>query len=377
MYWIAYISTQFFWFKKIIISSLLQLFYKSLSREMEQTDAVYSETRFEGFLFGHSGPVTSIVTGNAQNTDTDDAILVSGSRDKTLIIWNLAEKFEDDRVYGQPKKCLTGHNHFVTDLAISNCNSFVLSSSWDKTLRLWDIRNNGSCKKIFFGHTQEVHSTCFSSNNRQVFSGSSENTLKLWNILGECKATSENHNHHSWVTRVRYSNVPKNPYYASVGRDGRLKLWSGIFKIYASITAHDAAINALALSTNGQYIATGGGTDNSVKIWNYAELSKPHLEFKNECQVNDIAFNDRYQWIAVAYDNGFKVVSLQNKEDHSSVISIEPVDSEDKTEDGEPKKVKKLPKCTSVAWSSNARKLYIGCSDGVIRVYSVNAESSQ
>merc|ERR1712222_87425 len=161
---------------------------------MEQTQ-VAKDVRFEGFLHGHGDVVTSIVTGNAQNADAEDAILVSGSRDKSLIIWNLGKKNEGLRRYGEAEKSLTGHNHFVTDLAMSKCNSFVLSSSWDKTLRLWDIRNNGVCKERFVGHEKEVHTICFSENNRQIFSGSSERQIRIWNNLGECKVVSDVENH--------------------------------------------------------------------------------------------------------------------------------------------------------------------------------------
>ena len=33
-------------------------------------------------------------------------------------------------------------------------------------------------------------------------------------------------------------------------------------------------------------------------------------------------------------------------------------------------------RCTSVAWSANQKKLYVGCSDGHIRVYNILFSSS-
>jgi guanine nucleotide-binding protein subunit beta-2-like 1 protein len=47
-------------------------------------------------------------------------MLLSGSRDKTLIIWNLTR---DESQYGYPKRSLHGHSHIVSD-----CVRF--SSSW-------------------------------------------------------------------------------------------------------------------------------------------------------------------------------------------------------------------------------------------------------
>merc|ERR1712032_1605105 len=122
---------------------------------------------------------------------------------------------------------------------------------------------------------------------------------------------------------------------------GRLKIWTGIFKLYASIKAHDSYINALALSTNGRYIATGGGSDNSVKIWNYNDLSTtPYIE--------------SFQYLAVAYDGGFLVRSISAKEDESEVTRVEPLEEEDREEDDIIKR-SKGPRCTSVTWSSNGQ----------------------
>jgi WD40 repeat protein len=46
-------------------------------------------------------------------TDCDSPnMLLSGSRDKTLIIWNLTR---DETSYGYPKRSLHGHSHIVSD----------------------------------------------------------------------------------------------------------------------------------------------------------------------------------------------------------------------------------------------------------------------
>jgi guanine nucleotide-binding protein subunit beta-2-like 1 protein len=43
-------------------------------------------------------------------------MLLSGSRDKTLIIWNLTR---DEQAYGYPKRSLEGHSHIVSDCVCS------------------------------------------------------------------------------------------------------------------------------------------------------------------------------------------------------------------------------------------------------------------
>lgn len=51
------------------------------------------------------------------NSDANSPnMLLSGSRDKTLIIWNLTR---DEQAYGYPKRSLEGHSHIVSDCVCS------------------------------------------------------------------------------------------------------------------------------------------------------------------------------------------------------------------------------------------------------------------
>jgi len=340
---------------------------------------VTAAVEFLGNLVGHTDMVNSIVTGFNPNHDDEDAILVSCSRDKTLIIWRLEKNAEAEQ-FGVPLKQLTGHNHFVTDLTLTNDNTFVVSSSWDKTLRLWDLRS-GKCVRQFTGsdsghHTKEVMTCTFSQDNRQIFSGGCDKTLLLWNTLGQCKMSSNSnnkndHDHKDWVSKIRFSQSAKTHYYASTGWDGRLKLWSGIFKLQASIKAHDSYINALAISRNGMYLATGG-KDQVVKVWEYVDLSKgATCVYKTDSVINALAFNTNYQWLAAATDNGvliWDIASTSTEPFHK----IPMVPKEGKKE-GE--KNKKVPTCVSLCWSANSQTIYIGCSDGKIRVYNVRVSN--
>ena len=112
-------------------------------------------------------------------------MLLSSSRDKTVILWTLTR---EEGNYGFAQRALRGHSHFVQDVVISSDGQFALSGSWDGTLRLWDL-NTGSTTRRFVGHSKDVLSVAFSVDNRQIVSGSRDKTIKLWNTLGECKYT--------------------------------------------------------------------------------------------------------------------------------------------------------------------------------------------
>lgn len=70
--------------------------------------------------------------------------LASGSRDKTIKIWEVRS--------GKCVLTLIGHDNWVNDLVFHPGGRFLLSVSDDKSLRIWDL-NNGRCfKKMQAAH---------------------------------------------------------------------------------------------------------------------------------------------------------------------------------------------------------------------------------
>ncbi|ANB12085.1 guanine nucleotide-binding protein subunit beta [Sugiyamaella lignohabitans] len=179
-----------------------------------------------GTLEGHNGWVTALAT-SASNPD----ILLSASRDKSLIIWNLTR---DEQAYGVPKRSLHGHAHIVQDVTISQDGSYAISASWDKTLRLWDL-NDGTTLRRFVGHTGDVLSVSFSPDNRQIVSAGRDRTIKVWNTIGDCKYTYDGQKSHSdWVSTVRFSPATddKSHTIISAGWDKLVKVSFNISTIF-------------------------------------------------------------------------------------------------------------------------------------------------
>jgi guanine nucleotide-binding protein subunit beta-2-like 1 protein len=150
---------------------------------------------FRGQLSGHRNWVTSIATTYEQSN-----LVVSGSRDKKIMIWELTPGGDEDGVgagVGYARKSLGGHGETVSCVVLSSDGQFALSGSWDKTMRLWDL-NTGATVRTFHGHTKDVNSVAFSGDNRQIVSGSRDMTIKLWNTLAECMFTRTEDRHTYW-----------------------------------------------------------------------------------------------------------------------------------------------------------------------------------
>jgi len=73
---------------------------------------------------GHLGGVSCL--------EFQEGVLVSGSADKNLIVWNVKN--------GKKLYSLKGHTGGITCLRLHASTGTVVSGSMDKTLRLWDLK---------------------------------------------------------------------------------------------------------------------------------------------------------------------------------------------------------------------------------------------
>ena len=65
---------------------------------------------YRGYLKGHGGWVTSLVVGEGEFDGENKEYLMSASRDKTMIRWDLEAKKDTDeeKEWGKPRKMYTG-----------------------------------------------------------------------------------------------------------------------------------------------------------------------------------------------------------------------------------------------------------------------------
>lgn len=106
------------------------------------------------------------------NEDT----IVTSSWDHTIRVWDLALKGIKSEISG---------NKSFFDISYSKLNGLVIACSADKNLSLYDLRTNvgTNMKNSFYGHTQWVNGVCWSPTEEQLFiSGSYDNQVKLWDM---------------------------------------------------------------------------------------------------------------------------------------------------------------------------------------------------
>lgn len=111
---------------------------------------------------------------NTQQQRTSGPYLASGSRDKTIKLW--------DMTTFQLLFTLTGHNNWVRGLIFQPGGKFLLSVSDDKTLRCWELRTRRN-NKTLDAHSHFVTSIDMHKTAPFVCTASVDQTIKLW----ECR----------------------------------------------------------------------------------------------------------------------------------------------------------------------------------------------
>jgi guanine nucleotide-binding protein subunit beta-2-like 1 protein len=270
-----------------------------------------------------------MVTAIATPIDNSD-IIVSASRDKSIILWNLTK---EEKTYGVPRRRLTGHSHFVEDVVLSSDGQFALSGSWDGELRLWDLQAGVSARR-FVGHTKDVLSVAFSIDNRQIVSASRDRTIKLWNTLGECKFTIQEQDAHTdWVSCVRFSPNTTQPTIVSASWDKTIKVWHLTnCKIKNTLAGHSGYVNTVAVSPDGSLCASGG-KDGVILLWDLAE-GKRLYSLDAGAIIHALCFSPNRYWLCAATEQSIKIWDLESKsivEDLKVDLKTEAADKDDAT----------------------------------------------
>ncbi|XP_078001525.1 uncharacterized protein LOC144454005 [Glandiceps talaboti] len=103
-----------------------------------------------------------------------DHFVISASFDMTLKIWPLDDKSEI-------MTTLEGHNNNVYCVALSKNGTFAISGSKDKTLKKWNLKTKTCCLTMI-GHRGIVRDVCITKADEGVISGSEDGTVKTWSL---------------------------------------------------------------------------------------------------------------------------------------------------------------------------------------------------
>ena len=235
-------------------------------------------------LEGHTNVV------NALAFSADSAWLVSGSADKTAIIWNLATR--------QKHRTLRGHTNAIYAVGFTPDNKRVVTGSLDHALKLWNTAT-GALIQTMTGHTDKVHAVAVTPDNR-ILSGGKDRSIRIWDGITGAGLSTLVEDQGTQIGSLSV-NPDGRQVLAGVGRGSGYDIH--LYDLASGTRVerypgHDNIVLATAFSPDGSLAATAGGNNQEIHLWSTATGELQHRLAGTGQAVWAVGFSSDSRYIA-------------------------------------------------------------------------------
>ncbi len=277
-------------------------------------------------LKGHNGDINAIAFSS------NGRVLASGSNDNTVKLWDIQTAKEIKTLHASTEDILTvafnanflatagsdqiiklwdlkttanprslkGHEGIIHSIAFSPNGERLISGSWDKTIRLWDI--NAATELHQFKGKDSIYSVAFHPNGQLIAAGSFDETITIWDCNTGKLVRTLRGNGMLTVYSVAFS--PDGKQIISGDLSNAVRIWetnTGKSKLILK-GKNDVfgGVFSVAYSPDGHFIASGSG-DETLSLWHSKTGEK--LETLRENNVRTVAFSPDGRLLASGHDD--------------------------------------------------------------------------
>ena len=187
-----------------------------------------------------------------------------------------------DLAAGKEAKTLEGHAAAISGLRFSADGTKLLSGSQDKSLRLWNVADGSTLGKL--DTPAPVNAVVFLTGDAQIASAHADNVIRLWplpaNPAGESPAPAKELKSHGGP--VNALDFAANQL-VSGSDDGTVRFWNLENGQPGKTFNHAGPVTGVALRNDGKRLVSAGA-NNSVKLWN-VENAQPLADLKGDVRA--------------------------------------------------------------------------------------------
>ena len=265
--------------------------HDDVGERLQQTDTAEDderEWRCVAVAEGHTESVGAVAFARRPSAPgaTGAPFLVSGSQDRTAKVWDLSTlQAAIDENQSTPLRLtslttLKIHDKDINALDVSPNNALLLSGSQDKTAKVFSINYSPPSKanshaptaalKLVAtcrGHKRGVWSVAFSPNDAVFLTGSGDRSLKLWSITNDFSCIKNYIGHTNSILKVRFLKGSAGLQCVSCASDGLVKVWNvKTEECIDTLDGHEDRVWGLECSQDGDFLVSGAA-DSLVCFW--------------------------------------------------------------------------------------------------------------
>ncbi|CAI8053736.1 Coatomer subunit beta' [Geodia barretti] len=285
------------------------------------------------------------------------------------------------------------HTDYIRSIVVHPTHPYILTSSDDMSIKLWDWEKKWQCSQVFEGHSHYVMMIVLNPKDHNQFASASlDRTIKVWQ-LGSPTPNFTLEGHEKGINCVDYFQGGDKPYLISGADDRLVKVWDYQNKACVqTLEGHAQNVTAVAFHSELPILMTGS-EDGTVRVWHANTYRlETTLNYGLErvwfiCQMR--GSND----VAIGYDEGSVMIKLGREEPamsmdssgkivwakHSELQQVNlKVLGEMEVKDGErlPVAVKDMGSCEiypqNISHNPNGRFMVV-CGDGEYIIYTAMA----